>query len=161
MAETSVGFLDESANAGRVGPVALRVACLLWLTAVAAGVVEAAIQVTQVLADTGPSAGVAMSLAIRALVYTAVVAVVAFLWHGRRWARVLLAVGLGGVGVLSLVIEPIRWLAAGGDPAIMLSTADATFAAIAVTRGIHLAAVLVALVLMFTPSVNGYLRRDR
>lgn len=143
----------------RVRPVALRVACVLWVLAVAAGMVESAIQVSLVLAEHGPSAGVTVNVVTRVIVYATVLTVIALLWRGGRWARVLLAVSLGTVGVLSLVAEPIGWLVSGGDLSATLASADATFAAIAAVRGVHLAAVLVALPLMFTPPVNAYLRR--
>ncbi len=63
---------------------------------------------------------------------------------------------LGGVGTLSLVIEPLSWLLAGGSPTAFLTTADGPALLVAGLRVVHLVAVLTALVLMFRPRANAF-----
>jgi hypothetical protein len=80
---------------------------------------------------------------------------------GKRWARLTLAVLLGGIGTLSLVIDPISWLAGGNSLSEIFIDADLLFFLIAPIRAVHLAAVIAALVLMFLPSANTYFRTAR
>jgi hypothetical protein len=77
---------------------------------------------------------------------------------GKRWARIALAVLLGGIGTLSLVIDPISWLAAGNSLREVFTRADLLFFIIAPIRAAHLTAVIAALVFMFLPAANGYFR---
>jgi hypothetical protein len=65
--------------------------------------------------DVSSATQVAVGVAIRLPVFTAAVYLVAQLRLGKHWARVALAVGLGGIGILSLVIGPLTWLAEGGS----------------------------------------------
>ena len=69
-----------------------------------------------------------------------------------------LAVLLGGIGTLSLVIDPISWLAAGNSLGDVFPQADLLFVFVAPIRAVHLAAVIAALVLMFLPAANDYFR---
>ncbi len=62
---------------------------------------------------------------------------------------------------LSLVIDPILWLAGGNSLSEVFTEADLLFSLIAPIRMIHLAAVIVALVLMFLPAANTYFRSSR
>jgi hypothetical protein len=68
------------------------------------------------------------------------------------------AVLLGGFGTVSLVIEPVSWLLAGGSPGLFLVTAEAPALVAAVLRIAHLIAVFSALVLMFRPAANAWFR---
>jgi hypothetical protein len=95
---------------------------------------------------------------IRVIVYTVAVYTIAQMRLGKRWARIALAVLLGGIGTLSLVIDPISWLAAGNSLREVFSQADLLFFIIAPIRVAHLAAVIVALVFMFLPAANDYFR---
>jgi hypothetical protein len=63
---------------------------------------------------------------------------------------------LGGIGTLSLVIDPISWLAAGNSLGEVFTQADLLFVFIAPIRAVHLAAVITALVFMFLPAANKY-----
>jgi hypothetical protein len=70
------------------------------------------------------------------------------------------AVLYGGFGALSLVIGPITWLAEDG------SLADATAADLgsvlfAASRIVHLPTIITALILMFHPAANAYIRETR
>jgi hypothetical protein len=150
---TGMAALGPSPLPGVPGEV--QAAFLLWLTAVAAGVVETVIRVIGSLAGGPESSG----LLVRAIVYAVAVYVIAQMRLGKRWARIALAVVLGVVGTLSLAIDPISWLAAGNSLGEILEEADLLFAFIAPIRAVHLAAVLGALVLMFLPAANDYFRR--
>ena len=154
------GGTPAGASAFKLGalpgvPREVQASFLLWLTAVAAGVAETAIRVIGSLAGGPDSSG----LLVRAVVYVAAVYVIAQMRLGKRWARLTLAVVLGGIGTLSLVIDPISWLAAGNRLGEVFAQADILFAFIAPIRTAHLAAVIAALVLMFLPAANAYFRR--
>src|ERR687893_1926720 len=143
-------------------PREVQASFLLWLTAVAAGVAETAIRVIGSLAGGPDSSG----LLVRAVVYVAAGYGIARMRLGKRWARLTLAVVLGGIGTLSLVIDPISWLAARNPLGEVFARADLLFAFVAPIRVVHLAAVVAALVFMFLPAANAYFRgasakRDR
>jgi hypothetical protein len=154
------------AAAFRLGPLPgepgeVRASFLLWLTAVAAGVLETIIRVIYSLSvGSGSGGGVDVTgLIIRLIVYTVAVYIIAQMRLGKRWARITLAVLLGGIGTLSLVIDPITWLAAGNSLSEVFTQADLLFFIIAPIRAVHLAAVIAALVFMFLPAANNYFRR--
>jgi hypothetical protein len=92
------------------------------------------------------------------VVYTVAVYVIFQMRSGKRWARLTLAVLLGGIGTLSLVVDPISWLAAGHSLGEVFARADLLFAFVAPIRAVHLAAVVAALVFMFLPAANSYFR---
>ncbi|MDF5752580.1 hypothetical protein [Spongiactinospora sp. TRM90649] len=143
-------------------PRTVKTASALWLTAVGAGVFETAIAVTVGL--TGGSAtiaGLVPDIAVRVAVYLVAVFMALRLRAGDGWARVALAVTLGTLGTVSLVIEPISWLLAGGSAARFLDEADGPVLAMTAGRIVHLVAVLTALALMFAPSANAYFRERR
>jgi hypothetical protein len=129
-------------------PKEVQVSFLLWLTAVAAGVLETIIRVIDALlmGSTSGSGGEAdvtgaiSSVVIRVIVYTLVVYVITQMRLGRRWARLTLAVLLGVIGTLSLVIDPILWLAGGNPLREVFTGADLLFILIAPIRSVHLAA---------------------
>ena len=147
-------------------PKVVQASFLLWLTAVAAGVLETIIRVFDALAMGSASGsggeadliGVISNVVIRVIVYTLVVYMITRMRLGKRWARLTLAVLLGGIGTLSLVIDPISWLAGGNSLSDVFTEADLLFFLIAPIRTIHLAAVIAALVFMFLPAANTYPR---
>jgi hypothetical protein len=98
---------------------------------------------------------------IRVIVYTLVVYIITRMRLGNRWARLTLAVLLGVIGTLSLVIDPISWLAGGNSLSEVFTQADLLFFIIAPIRIVRLAAVISALALMFLPSANTYFRTSR
>ena len=81
--------------------------------------------------------------------------------RGKGWARITLAILLGGIGTLSLVVDPISWLAAGNRLGEVFAQADLLFVLVAPIRAAHLAAIVAALVLMFRPAANDYFRAAR
>jgi hypothetical protein len=150
-------------------PKEVQASFLLWLTAVAAGVLETIIRIIDALALGWASGsggetdvtGVISNVVIRVIVYTLVVYIITRMRLGKRWARLTLAVLLGVIGTLSLVIDPISWLAGGNSLSEVFTQADLLFFLIAPIRTVHLVAVLAALVLMFLPSANTYFRGSR
>lgn len=154
------GGTPAGASAFKLGalpgvPREVQASFLLWLAAVAAGVAETAIRVVGSLAGGPDSSG----LLVRAVVYVAAVYLIAQMRIGKRWARLTLAVLLGGIGTLSLVIDPISWLSAGNPLDEVFAQADVLFFLVAPIRTVHLAAVVTALVFMFLPAANAYFRR--
>jgi hypothetical protein len=158
------GVADAGAKSSPSGsrtkvPREVQIAFLLWLTAVGAGVLETIVRITESL-STG-SGGLGVGVVVRMLIYSVVVYVVARMRRGKGWVRMTLAVLLGGLGTLSLVIDPITWLAAGNSPFEIFARADLLFAFVAPIRVVHLAAVFGALVFMFLPAANDYFRAVR
>jgi hypothetical protein len=143
-------------------PTQLQASFRLWLVAVAAGLFETALVVVDATdGSVGSTAEVAAGVAVRLLVFTGAVFLAVQLRQGRNWARVALAVLLGGFGTLSLVIGPVTWLAEGGslaDAALAVATADLGSVLFAASRMVHLGAVIAALLLMFHPAANAYIR---
>jgi hypothetical protein len=150
-------------------PKVVQASFLLWLTAVAAGVLETIIRIIDALlvgsaSGSGGEAdliGAISNVVIRVIVYTLVVYIITRMRLGKRWARLTLAVLLGGIGTLSLVIDPISWLAGSNPLSDVFTEADLLFFLIAPIRTIHLAAVIAALVFMFLPAANTYFRGSR
>jgi hypothetical protein len=147
-------------------PKEVQASFLLWLSAVAAGALETIIRVIGALA-TGLASGsggetdvtgVISNVVIRVIVYTLVVYIITRMRLGKRWARITLAVLLGMIGTLSLIIDPISWLAGGNSLSDVFTEANLLFFLIAPIRTIHLAAVVAALALMFFPAANTYFR---
>lgn len=135
-------------------PVAVRAASGLWLAAVALGSIETVIVVGASQGGDNPLPGVLL----RCAVYAAAILTTLRMRAGRRWARLALALVLGVVGTLSLVIEPVSWLADGNSLNAVADDADLTWWAIAASRSLHVAAVWAAVPLMFTGSANAYFR---
>ena len=140
-------------------PRQLRASFWLWLIAVAAGLFETTLVVIDATAgDVGSAAEVAIGVTIRLLAFTGLVYLAAQLRKGGNWARIALAVLYGGFGTLSLVIGPVTWLAEGGSLADAIAAADLGSVLFAASRLVHLGAIIAALILMFHPATNAYIR---
>jgi hypothetical protein len=143
-------------------PRLLRASFTLWLIAVAAGLFETTLVVIAATAgEVGSAAEVAVGVGIRLLAFTGLVYLAAQLRQGKNWARIALAVLYGGFGTLSLVIGPAFWLAEGGSLAGAVAAADLGSVVFAASRLVHLAAIIAALILMFQPAANAYIRERR
>jgi hypothetical protein len=143
-------------------PTQLQASVRLWLLAVAAGLFETALAVVDATSgNSGSAAEVAVGVAVRLLAFTGLAYLATRLRQGKNWARVALAVLYGGLGTLSLVIGPVTWLAEGGSLADAVAAADLGSVLFAASRVVHLGAVIAALVLMFTPAANAYIRATR
>ncbi|MFH8489317.1 hypothetical protein [Streptomyces longisporoflavus] len=139
-------------------PPPVHAAFALWITAVVAGFFETVLMGGRLLADGEASAGeLSGGLLLRMTVFSAAVLLAVQLRQGRNWARLTLAAGLGVLGTLSLVTEPVRWLADHplGDAFRDVGAVDVLFGA---SRVLHLSAVLTAMVLMFRPTANAWFR---
>ena len=162
-----LGGKATGAAAFKLGPLPgvpreVQASFVLWLTAVAAGVVETIIRVIDALlmglsSGSGGEADIT-GVIIRVIVYTVAVYIIAQMRLGRRLARLALTVLLGGIGTLSLLIDPISWLGRGNSLGEVFTQADLLFFIIAPIRAVHLAAVIAALVFMFLPAANNYFR---
>jgi hypothetical protein len=150
-------------------PKEVQASFLLWLSAVAAGVLETIIRTIDASAmgwiwgsgGETDATGVISGVVIRVIVYTLVVYIITRMRLGKRWARLSLAVLLGGIGTLSLVIDPILWLAGGNSLSEVFTQANLLFFLIVPIRSVHLVAVIAALALMFLPAANTYFRGSR
>ena len=149
--------LVAARGASASAPRPLRIACLFWLVAIGAGVVESAIGATGMALEEGVTAGLAAAIALRVVVYSGAAALVLMLLRGRAWARTALAVLLGVIGFVTLVVPLAAWFAGGGDPAAALAQADAARLAYFAVRAVHIAAVPVAMVAMFLPAGGAFL----
>ena len=139
-------------TAVRTAPAAVQLSVVLWLAAIGAGAAEALVHL---LLPQPPTLG---QLAARFGIYAVLTVLVLALRTGRNSVRWTVAVLLGGFGTVSLVIEPVSWLLAGGSPGLFLVVADAPALVAAVLRIAHLVAVFSALVLMFRPTANAWFR---
>ncbi|MCG5215604.1 hypothetical protein [Streptosporangium sp. KLBMP 9127] len=143
-------------------PASVRTASLLWFTAVGAGAFEATLAAVGMLAGGAASfADLAGGLGLRLAVFAVAIYLAMRLRQGRNWARIALALSLGIFGTLSLVIEPVQWLMDGNSIGEFFANADAMTLTFTVSRVVHLAAVLGAMVLMFGPAANAYFRGVR
>ncbi|NYJ35122.1 hypothetical protein [Nocardiopsis aegyptia] len=134
----------------RTNPAPVVWATAVWATAVACGVVETVLAVAEMVSEgeAVPWAGLALRLAV----YTAAALVVAAFARGHRWARAVLAVGLGAVGLGTLVV-PIA--AALPDGTGVLAAMGYEHGPLyLVVRVAHIASVVAALVLSFTPAAG-------
>jgi hypothetical protein len=123
-----------------------------WLTAIGAGVGETLVRLA--LPDP-PTGG---ELAVRFSIYAVPVLLVLALRTGRRAVRLALTVLLGGLGLLSLLGEPAGWVLTGGSATAFLTEADALTWVVVLIRGLHVGAVVVALLAMYRPVANAYFR---
>ncbi|RSS47753.1 hypothetical protein EF912_26090 [Streptomyces sp. WAC07061] len=108
---------------------------------------------------TGSAGEIGTGLAVRLTVFTLAVLCARRMRGGARWARVALALGLGVLGTASMVVRPLGYLADGGSVADALARAGALDLLFGAGRGVRVAAVLVAVALMFRPAANLYFRR--
>jgi hypothetical protein len=152
--------IDTSRPDPRPGiPMQLQASFRLWLVAVAAGLLETAlVMVDATDRDVGSGAQVAVGVAVRLLAFTGLVFLAGQLRLGRNWARVALAVLYGVLGTASLVPGPVTWLTEGGSPADAVAGADLGSVLFAASRVVHVAAVVAAVILMFHPAANAYIR---
>jgi hypothetical protein len=134
----------------RPAPTTVRVAFAVWLGALAMGLAEMALRFSE-----APPAAVGVRLAI----YAALALVMLQMRAGHNWARWTLALVLGIFGTLSLVMEPITWLAQGHPISAAFDHVTLSGTLVTVSRTAHLLCVLVAVPLMFAPTANAFFRR--
>lgn len=140
-----VGAFERKSAAGWERPERAVLAYRAVVIALVAGVAETLLRAAQALEDPGvPVAGVAVALAIRAGIYLAVFALAARMLFGNLWARGILVVGLGTVGLASLAMEPVSVLLAADHPGTMFTAWTPTSVVLGLLRAVHIVAVLVA-----------------
>jgi hypothetical protein len=132
-------------------PMAVRISLSLWWLAIGMALVELAAPALGTGNLSGTLNGRGVELAVRGTAFGFLVALSLQMARGRNWARLMLALIFGLVGTLSLVMEPIGWIAAGGRPLDYLARADVVDRIIVISRTAHLLCVLAATALMFTP----------
>ncbi|SEH01667.1 hypothetical protein SAMN05444920_121115 [Nonomuraea solani] len=150
--------LIESRTTQQVPPPVVHTAAMLWLAAVAFGAFEAVLMIGGLLFEGTPVLELLPQAGFRLAVFAGAVFLALRLKDGANWARWTLAGTLGVFGTLSLVIEPVRWLLAGGSIGEAVAAADAMELVFAGSRILHVLAVLGALALMFQPRANAYFR---
>ncbi|WP_236708084.1 hypothetical protein [Brevibacillus choshinensis] len=117
------------------------------------------IAVSEILSkDSGPGNSIFIAVGIRTIIFTVLVYIIMKMYRGRNWARIALAILLGGIGTLSLIIDPVKWILEGNS--LDKALAGMTFYSIlfGLSRIVHLASVIVAFILMFRPAANHYFR---
>lgn len=140
-------------------PGEIKKSFLFWLVAVAAGVFEMVISVTEILSrDSGPGSSIFIAVGIRTIIFAGLVYIMMKMYRGRNWARIVLAILLGGIGTFSLVIDPIQWIMEGNSLDGVFTSMTLHFFLFGLSRIVHLASVITALILMFRPAANNYFR---
>jgi len=130
---------------------------LFWLIAIAAGVFEMIIAVTEILSrDSGPGNSIFIAVGIRTIIFAGLIYIIVKMYRGRNWARIALAILLGGIGTLSLVIDPIKWIMEGNSLVQAFAGMTLYSTLFGLSRIVHLASVIFALILMFRPAANKY-----
>lgn len=143
-------------------PNDVRKSYFFWMTAIVAGVFEMIIAVISALLGDSPSiGGLVIQALIRIVIFGVLTWITAKMYRGKNWARIALTILLGGIGTLSLVIDPIQWLIEGNSLNTMFEGVNMMSLIFAATRGIHLAAVFAALIFMFRPAANRYFRLEQ
>ncbi|MBE1877210.1 hypothetical protein [Myceligenerans pegani] len=139
-------------------PTFRTLSAIAFALAVLAGIAETAI----VLASIDPAqadGGLLPQLALRGLVFAGALVCAWFLARGRRWAWWALLLGLGVLGLASMVLPPAAELAAGTGWYDALG--GDTSAAFPVLRGLHIALVVTGVAAMIRPEVRGSLGAAR
>jgi hypothetical protein len=154
MTATPAVPIRPTGSARPVRPWAVTLSVALWLGAILAGVAETLVRLAT------PEAPAAAGLAVRFGLYLVLAVLVLALFRGHDAVRWTVAVLLGGLGTLSLVVEPIGYLAAGGSVAAFLASAGWADLAVAGLRALHIVEVLAALALLFHPSSTAFFRRS-
>jgi hypothetical protein len=88
-------------------------------------------------------------LILRLVAYSVLLTAAWWMWRGHNAARWFLTLVFGVFGTVSLVLEPLTWIAKGNSVLAWMSSADTESWAIAVFRVLHLLCVLIAVANMF------------
>jgi hypothetical protein len=127
--------------------------------AVLAGIAETVVAVTTIVTQEGADGAVLAQVLVRGLIFAVALTCAWFLAQGRRWAWWALLLGLGVVGLASMVLPMAAALADGAS----WSTAfeGDVSPVFPVIRALHILSVLVGVVVMLRPEVRASLGRDR
>lgn len=138
--------------------LAVHTAFYLWLSAVALGVIETVIELVRAAVDGADLAGMMPLLAIRIVVFSLAIYVTFQVRNGKNWARLTLAIGLGIFGMISMIMHPIQRLVEGVSVSTILDQSEMVDFLFGASRALHIAAVAIAVGLMFVPAANAYFR---
>lgn len=141
---------DTALSVPRPVSIAFAGVVVALLAGVAEALVHTAVALEKAEADVG---GLAVGLAVRAAIYLAVLAAAVLMSRGSHPARLALTLGLGVVGLSSLLIEPVTAVLDGGIP---WSAATPGALLIATLRAVHVAAVLVAVPAMWASGAHAH-----
>ncbi|MFE7746290.1 hypothetical protein [Nocardia sp. NPDC057455] len=139
-------------------PRAVRVAFVALVAAVLAGAAEGIVRAARAFPETD-AASSATGLGVRTAIYLVVLAVAVRMLHGDRWARLLITVGIGGFGLLSLVIEPLAAAMSANELRDLFRDAGPASLLLAALRTVHVSAVLVAVPALYTRPARRYFRK--
>ncbi|MFI9406032.1 hypothetical protein [Nocardia sp. NPDC052316] len=162
MTDTALSLWPASLRSGAPvqPPRAIRIAYLGMAVALLAGVAEGIVRAAAVLErQEADLAGLATGLAVRLGIYLVVLMVTVRMTHGARWARLVLTFGIGVIGLLSLVIEPLAALLSADEFGDLFANITVESATVGLFRAIHIAAVLVAIPAMYHPEARRFFRR--
>ncbi|MFE3546500.1 hypothetical protein ACFXK0_26355 [Nocardia sp. NPDC059177] len=139
-------------------PRAVAVAFGALMTALAAGAAEGIGRAVRGGDEFGATAA---GLLPRLAIYLAVAAVALYMVRGSRVARAVLSVGVGVVGLVSLIIEPLAVLLSTDDFAALFAGLAPSSAVLAGCRTVHIVAVSIAIPAMFTPGAHRWFTQQR
>jgi hypothetical protein len=139
-------------------PTDIRTSFLLWVLAIGAGIFETALVMLDAMAGPGLGGDLLTGVGVRSIIFLVMLHVVTQMALGRNWARIVLAVALGGLGTLSLVVGPMQWLTSGRSLSAAIADAGTVDLLFGSSRVVHVAAVLTATWFMFRPAANRYFR---
>lgn len=140
-------------------PQEVKKSYLFWLVAIAAGVFEMIIAVTQMLSkDSEAGSSILIAVGLRTIIFAALVFVIIKMYRGKNWARLALTILLGGIGTFSLLIDPIHWILEGNSLDKAFTGMTVYSSLFGLSRIVHLSSVITALILMYRPAANKYFR---
>ncbi|MFD4432099.1 hypothetical protein [Nocardia sp. NPDC058497] len=132
-------------------PRAVTVAFGGLVTALAAGAAEGLLRAVRGGGEFGATAAGSLP---RLAIYLVVGAVALYMVNGSRVARAVLTVGIGVVGLLSLIVEPLAVLLSTDDFGELFAGLSPSSAVLAGCRAVHILAVVIAIPAMYTPAAH-------
>ncbi|MDO3651112.1 hypothetical protein [Nocardia mangyaensis] len=148
---TDTAFSVSAPAVRAVRPRAVTVAFAGLVTALGAGVAEGLLRAVR---GGGEFGATATGLLPRLAIYLAVVGVALYMLNGSRVARAVLTVGIGVVGLVSLIIEPLAVVLSTDDFGTLVAGYTPESAALASLRAVHVLAVVIAIPAMYTPAAH-------
>ncbi|WP_460717374.1 hypothetical protein [Nocardia heshunensis] len=143
---TEIGAFERTSAAVWERPERAILAYRAVVAALVAGVAETLGRAAIVIdAPDGHLSGIAVGLLIRAAIYLTVFALAARMLTGSLWARGILVVGLGTVGLASLVMEPLGAIFSAHHFADLFTDWTPNAVLLGLFRATHIIAVLVFL----------------
>ncbi|MFB7877529.1 hypothetical protein ACFC06_19955 [Nocardia sp. NPDC056064] len=142
---------DTAFSVSAYRPRAVVVAFGGLLTALAAGAAEGVLRAVRGGDEFGATAA---GLLPRLALYLVVAAVALYMVRGSRIARAVLTVGIGVVGMISLIIEPLAVLLSTDDFAALFTGLSPSSTVLVSLRAVHILAVAVAIPAMYSPAAH-------